>query len=108
MSKRVLATWFNESIGYRGNNLNDGGLYYADVRDVRKKEFAVLGKLTLGKLPFGKKLRITYNGKSCIATKGDKGAGGPMHPAIELHTNLAKRLGFDMKKGYDYVTIQKI
>ena len=37
MSKRVLATWFNESIGYRGNNLNDGGLYYADVRDVRKK-----------------------------------------------------------------------
>ena len=40
MSKRVLETCFNDSIGYKGNSLNDGVLYYADVRDVGKKYFS--------------------------------------------------------------------
>ena len=39
-----------------------------------------------------------------IATKGDVGAGGPNHPKIDLHINLANALGFN--KGLDYVTIE--
>ena len=31
MSKRVLASWFSDKTGYKGNNLNDGGLYYAEL-----------------------------------------------------------------------------
>ena len=102
MTKKVLASWFSDKIGYRDNNLYDGGLYYAELsNDYKKKDFSALGKL-----PYRHKLKITYKGKSVIATKGDVGAGGPNHPKIDLHVNLAKKLGFDMNKGLDYVTIQ--
>ena len=104
MSKRVLASWFSDRTGYKGNNLYDGGLYYAELsKDYKRKDFSALGQL-----PYKAKLKITYNGKSCYAYKGDVGAGGPQHPVIDLHVNLAKRLGFNRRKGVDYVTIQRV
>ena len=80
---RVLASVFNDSIGCRDNNLNDGGYYY---------------------LPFGHQLNITYNGRTVTAYKGDVGKGGRNNPAIDLHINLARALGFP--NGLDYVTIE--
>lgn len=100
---RVLATYFTDSIGNRDNNLYDGGYYYAELsNDYRKKDFKALGGL-----PFGHKLRITYNGKSVIASKGDVGAGGPNNPKIDLHKTLSDYLGFT-KKGLDYVYIEDV
>ena len=104
MSQRVLASWFSDKIGYRDNNLYDGGLYYAELSvDYKKKDFKALGNL-----PYRQKLKITYNGKTCIATKADVGSGGPQHPKIDLHVNLANALNFDKNKGLDYVTIEKV
>ena len=101
-SQRVLASYFDDKMGCRDNNLYDGGLYYAELSiDYKKKDFKALGGL-----PFGQKLRITYNGKTVIATKGDVGAGGPNHPKIDIHANLAKALGFP--NSLDYVQIEKI
>ena len=60
----------------------------------------------LGGLPFGQKLRITYKGKTVIASKGDVGVGGLNHPKIDLHVNLAKALGFPY--GLDNVQIEKV
>ena len=101
---RVLASWFSDKIGCRDNNLYDGGMYYAELsKDYTKRDFSALGKL-----PFGTKLRITYKGKSVVASKGDVGAGGPNHPKIDLHINLAKKLGFDLNKGLDYVTYERV
>ena len=104
MAQRVLASSFSDKTGYRDNNLNDGGLYYAELSiDYKKRDFRALGGL-----PYRQKLRITYNGRSCIAYKGDVGSGGPRHPKIDLHVNLANALKFDKNKGLDYVTIQKV
>ena len=101
---RVLASWFDDKIGCRDNNLYDGGYYYAELsKDYTKKDFSALGNL-----PFGTKLKITYNGRSVIASKGDVGAGGPSHPKIDLHITLAKALRFDLNKGLDYVTYTRV
>ena len=89
---RVLASVFDDSTGCRDNNLYDGGYYYAELSN------------RLGNLPFGHSLRISYNGRSVTATKGDVGRGGPNNPAIDLHINLARALGFP-SDGLDYVTI---
>jgi hypothetical protein len=62
----VLASGFDDEIGCKDNDLY-AGYYYAELN---------YGK-SLGNLPFGTKLRITYNGKSIIASKGDIGNGGP-------------------------------
>ena len=100
--EKVLASMFKDRTGCRNNNLYDGGLYYAELSiNPAKKDFSALGGL-----PFGQKLRITYNGKSVIASKGDVGAGGPNHPKIDLHINLANALGF--YNGLDYVQIEKV
>lgn len=99
---QVLASVFNDKIGMRNNNLYDGGYYYAELSiDPKKKDFKALGGL-----PFGHKLKITYNGKSVVATKGDVGAGGPKLPKIDLHKNLAAALDFPY--GLDYVTIESV
>ena len=98
--KKVLASVFSDRIGSRNNNLYDGGMYYAELsNNPAKKDFKALGGLKNGH-----KLKITYNGVSVIASKGDVGAGGPNLPKIDLHINLAKALGFT--KGLDYVTIE--
>ena len=97
---QVLASVFSDKTGNRNNNLYDGGYYYAELsNDPKKKDFKALGGLKNGH-----KLKITYNGISVIASKGDVGAGGPNHPKIDLHINLANALGFT--KGLDYVTIE--
>ena len=100
-SQRVLASYFDDRKGMKDNDLY-AGFYYAELSiDYKKKDFKALGGL-----PFGQKLRITYNGKSVIASKGDVGAGGPNHPKIDIHAKLAEELGFP--KGLDYVQIEKI
>ena len=88
---RVLASVFNDRTWCRYNNLYDGGLYYAELSGL------------LGNIPFGHSLRITYNGGTVTATKGDDGKGGQRNPAIYLHINWANALGFH--NGLDYVTI---
>ena len=104
MAQKVLASWFSDKIGYRDNDLYDGGLYYAELSvDYKKKDFKALGNL-----PYRQKLKIAYKGKTVIAYKGDIGAGGPNHPKIDLHVNLANALNFDKNKGLDYVTIEKV
>ena len=101
---KVLASYFEDKIGCRDNDLFDGGLYYAELsNDYTQRDYSALGKL-----PFGTKLKITYKGKSVIATKGDVGAGGPHHPKIDLHIVLAKRLNFDLNKGLDDVIIERV
>ena len=100
--EKVLASMFKDKTGCKNNNLYDGGLYYAELSiNPDQKDFKALGGL-----PFGQKLRITYNGRSVIASKGDVGAGGPNHPKIDLHINLANALGFS--NGLDYVQIEKV
>ena len=102
MTYTCLASWFNDKIGNRDNDLYDGGYYYAELsKDYTKRDYSALGGL-----PNGTKLRITYKGKSCIASKGDVGAGGPRHPKIDLHINLAKKIGFDLDKGIDTITYE--
>lgn len=91
MSK-VLASVFNHRTGKYVQNLYDGKLYYAELSG------------RLGNLPKLHPLRITYNGKTVTAYKGDIGSGGPRNPAIDLHTNLVNALGFP-SNGLDYVTI---
>ena len=89
-TRTVLASVFSDRRGCYDNNLYDGGMYYAELSvNYKKKDFS-----SLGKLKKGHKLRITYKGKSVIATKADVGAGGPHSPKIDLHINLAKALGF--------------
>ena len=99
-SQTVLASYFDDKIGCRDNDLYDGGYYYAELSiNPAQKDFRALGGL-----PFGQKLKITYNGKSTIATKSDVGVGGPNHPKIDIHANLAKELGFPYT--LDYVQIE--
>jgi hypothetical protein len=87
----VLASVFTDRIGCRDNNLNDGGYYYAELSvNPAAKDFRALGGL-----PFGHRLRISYNGRSIVATKGDVGAGGPSHPKIDIHKAAAEALGLD-------------
>ena len=100
-SHKVLTSYFDDKEGYKNNNLYDGGLYYAELsKDPAKKDYSALGGL-----PYGQKLRITYNGKSAIASKGDIGAGGRYHPKINIHKKLAEELGFPIN-GLDYVQIE--
>lgn len=101
MAQRVLATTFDDSMGYKNIKLNDGGYYYSELsKDFKKKDYSALGGLSPGH-----KLKITYHGRSIIAKKGDVGAGGRRNPKIDLHTKLCKELGFP-ENGDEYVYIQ--
>ena len=78
---KSISISFYDKIGNRDNNLYDGGLYYAELsNDPKKKDFKALGGLKNGK-----KLKITYNRISVIASKGDVGVGGPNLPKIDFH-----------------------
>ena len=90
---RVLASVFSDRIGNHDNNLYDGGYYYAELSG------------RLGNLEDDCPLRISYNGKTVTAYKGDVGSGGRRKPAIDLHINLARALGFPTND-LDYVTIE--
>ena len=99
--RKVLATTFDDSTGcYNDNNLDDGGYYYGELsKDYKKKDYSALGKL-----PEGHQLKIYYHGKSIVAEKGDKGAGGKRNPKIDLHTEVYKKLGFP-ENNDEYVEI---
>ena len=99
----VKATYFSDKKGCRGNNLYDGGYYYAELsKNPFKKP---LDFSALGGLKFGHKLKITFNNKTLVASKGDVGAGGKNYPKIDLHYTLAKALGF-IKYGLANVYIE--
>ena len=99
-AQTVLASYFDDKTGCKSNDLYKG-FYYAELsKDPAKKDFSALGGL-----PYGQKLRITYKGKSVIASKGDVGAGGPRLPKIDIHKHLAEELGFPIN-GLDYVQIE--
>ena len=98
--RKVLATYFEGARGYRGDNLQDGGYWYAEL----SKNPAALDFSALGNLPHLHKLKVSYNGKSGVARKGDVGAGGRNHPQIDLHITLARHLGFtSVGLGYVYI-----
>ena len=97
---KVLASYFDDDIGMRDNNLYDGGYYYSELSiDYKKGDHKALGGL-----PFGHPLTITYNGKSAVVTKADVGNGGPNNPKIDIHKTLADAIGFP-SDGLDYVYI---
>ena len=99
--RKVLATYFTDSMGYKGDNLNDGNYWYSELSN----NPSALDFSALGGLPHLYRLNISYNGRSGLARKGDVGAGGPNHPKIDLHVTLANHLGFT-SVGLDYVTIE--
>lgn len=80
--KKVLASAFTDKIGYRDNNLYEG-IYYAELD---------YGK-SLGNLAYLTPMKITWNGKSIVAYKGDIGKGGPEHPIIDIHAKALAALG---------------
>ena len=103
MSKKVLASYFDDKKGMKETNLYDGNNWYAELsKDYKKKDFKALGGL-----PYKCKLKITYHNKTEIAMKGDVGAGGPHNPKIDIHKVLAKKIGFPVE-GLDYVTIKRV
>ncbi len=112
--KVVLASQFSDSTGcYNGNNLNDGGYYYAELSTNPKDPIEKLDYKALGGLKKFHELKITYNGKSVIAKKGDVGRGkletsgefkGELRK-IDLHKKTANYLEFN---GLDHVTIEDV
>lgn len=112
MSKKVLASKFSDSTGcYSDNNLNDGDYYYAELSTNPDAPLKKLDYKALGGLKKFHPLKITYNGKTVTAKKGDQGRGkqetsgkfkGELR-RIDLHTKTANALGFN---GLDYVTIE--
>ncbi|CAD8118850.1 unnamed protein product [Paramecium sonneborni] len=87
-TETVLASCFTDKIGYRDNDLY-AGIYYAELsKDYKAKDFSALGNLA-----YKYKLRITYNGKSVIAEKGDVGTDGPSHPKLDIHIKALQALG---------------
>ena len=108
---KVLASEYSDSLGSYDNNLNDGGYYYAELSSNPDDPNKKWNYSALGNLKKGHKLKITYNGNSCVASKGDKGRGkketkgkfkGELRK-IDLHKTLAEALIFN---GLDYVTIE--
>jgi len=101
--QNVVASCFDDRTGNRDNNLYDGGYYYAELSTnyrARRKDFSALGGL-----PNGHSLRISVNGRSIVATKGDVGSGGPRRPKIDIHLAAARALGFDNCRNFGIRTV---
>ena len=91
---KVRATIFYDKIGYKGDKLYDG-YYYAELSTNPEADKKDLDYAALGKHPYKYKIKITYNGNSVIAYKGDVGRGDVKYrPQIDLHTKVAEALGF--------------
>lgn len=104
----VWASEFSDDEGCYDNDLYDGDYYYAELSTNPRAKKKDLDYSALGRLGKFHPLKISYNGESVIAYKGDKGRGGIDNGKlrrIDLHTNLARRLGFN---GLDYVTIEEV
>lgn len=79
------------------------GLYYAELSTpAGAGNWNAMGRIfgSSSKDPFGgvapaQAARITYNGKSVIARKADRGNGGQSQPKIDLWYTTAAALGFD-------------
>ena len=61
--RRVLATYFTDATGYRGDYLNDGNYWYAELSN----NPSALDFSALGGLPHLYRLNISYNGRSGLA-----------------------------------------
>jgi len=109
LSRRtVVASCFSDATGNRDNNLYDGGYYYAELSTnyrASRPDFRALGGL-----PNGHRLRISSNGRSIVASKGDVGRGGPSNPKIDIHITAAKALGFSSCSSFGIrsVTIESV
>ena len=91
---KVRATVFDDTTGYRGDNLYDG-YYYAELSTNPEANIKDLDYAALGNHPYKHRIKISYGGKSVIAYKGDIGRGGVKYrPQIDLHKNVADALGF--------------
>lgn len=102
----VWASEFSDSKGCYNNDLYDGDYYYAELSTNPKDKKKDLKYDALGGLKKYHKLKITYNGISEYAYKGDVGRGGIDNGKlrrIDLHKTLAEKLRFN---GLDYVTIE--
>jgi hypothetical protein len=91
----VSATDFTDSRGYKGDDLNDGVMSYAELGGTSETTATLLGGL-----PYMQPLTITYQGRSVVAYKRDIGYGqgnkrldGHRY-RIDLHTEVAQALGF--------------
>jgi len=91
----VAATDFTDSHGYKGDDLTDGVMSYAELGGHSETTSTLLGGL-----PYMQALTVTYRGRSVVAYKRDIGYGQGSKELdghryrIDLHTELAKALGF--------------
>ena len=91
----VAATDFTDAHGYKGDDLNDGVMSYAELGGHSETTATLLGGL-----PYMQPLTITYRGRSVVAYKRDIGYGQGNKELdghryrIDLHTEVANALGF--------------
>jgi hypothetical protein len=91
----VAATDFTDATGYKGDDLDDSVMSYAELGGHSESTSTLLGGL-----PYMQALTITYQGRSVVAYKRDIGfgQGGKERDGhryrIDLHTEAAKALGF--------------
>jgi Transglycosylase SLT domain len=92
----VAATDFTDAQGYKGDNLNDGTMSYAELGGHSETTSTLLGGL-----PYMQPLTISYRGRSVVAYKRDIGYGQGAKQLnghryrIDLHTEVARALGFN-------------
>ena len=82
MVKTILASYYDDKIGYKGDDLYDGHYWYGELSKC------------LGGLPYRHKLKITYKGSSAIGMKGDEGKAAPNRPKLDIHHTFAKQIKF--------------
>lgn len=90
-SYKALASWYGP--GFHGNLTASGEVYNQYALTVAHRTYA-----------FGTRLKITYRGRSVIATVNDR---GPYYGNrdIDLSLRTAEAIGFN---GVDYVTITEL
>ena len=103
MTNKVLITTLDNDSSEKKIGLSDSEFYFYEFSiNPSRKDFAALGGL-----PFEKKVKITYKGKSVIAKKKGVADGTDRHPKIGISQSVAKRLGIPIGT-YVYVIIQII
>ena len=111
MAKVVPCGYFDRKMGCEIVDLYDGEFYYAQVIGSTRDDLNFFRKVSICQYGLGKKIKVTYKGRSIIAKKGEviiKKEGEPKDLTIKLHIVAAKALGFDLNKGIDYVTVEDL
>ena len=111
VAKVVPCGYFDGKMGCKKVDLYDGEFYYAQVIGNTRITVTFLRKASICQNGLGKKIKVTYKGRSIIAKKGEviiKKEGEPKDLTIKLHIVAAKALGFDLNKGIDYVTVEDL